>query len=68
MAEIKKGSKVKLVNASEIVAAFGNNDRPNAYLESGSVYTVAEVKVHKWHTTVLLEEVPNKWFNHHHFV
>ena len=65
--EMKKGSKVKLVNMSHVVAAFGSNDIPGAYLTKGDIYTVLEVEDHRWHTTISLDEMPGRWFNSHHF-
>lgn len=65
--EMKKGSKVKLVNMSHVVAAFGSNDIPGAYLTKGDIYTVLKVEDHKWHTTVKLVEMQCKRFNSHHF-
>jgi len=65
--KMKKGTKVKFVNTSEMVAAFGDNDDPNVYLTLGNIYTVAKIDIRKWYSKILLDEISSRWFNSKHF-
>lgn len=62
-----KGTEVKLIDTDKTKVNWGGNDDPGVYLMVGNVYTVHSVDVHRWHTKILLDEMPGRWFNDSHF-
>ena len=62
------GGKVQYIGASDDQVRWGSNDDPREVLTEGETYTVKQVKVHSWHTKVVLEEFPDLKFNSVSFV
>ena len=63
----KKGDWVRYVGASDQQVRWGGNDDPRGVLKQGELYTLVNVDVHKWHTKLSLEGIPNLAFNSVHF-
>ena len=58
------GSKVKFMGADDGQVSWGGgNDDPRDHLVPGDVYTITNVEMHKWHTKIMLKNLPNLKFN-----
>jgi hypothetical protein len=66
--EAKTGHKVTVTKES--IKNGSDYDRENAakYLEVGKVYTVEDLDVHDWSSSVILQEIPNQEFNSVHII
>ena len=65
---MKKGDKIKFVEATDAQVNWGGNDDPRKLLEVGKSYTISKIEKHTWHTKLVLKEYPDKKFNSAHFV
>ena len=65
--EFKAGDWVLYVGASDEQVRWGGNADPRGILKSRSLYTLARVEVHRQHTKLFLEGIPNLGFNSVHF-
>lgn len=59
-----KGTKVRYTGKNGYDSDL---HQANDYLIVGEIYTVKKTNVGSFHTSVLLEEVDNQWFNSAHF-
>ena len=57
------GGRVKFIGADDEQVAWGSNDDPREHLVPGDVYTITNVEMHKWHTKIMLKNLPNLKFN-----
>ena len=60
----KKGYKVRYTGKNGYDSDL---EKSNQYLIVDEVYTIEKTKVRSFHTSVLLQEVNNQWFNSVHF-
>lgn len=56
------GTKVRFAGATDAQVRFGGHDDPRASLKTGAVYTVREVRVRDWSSSVALAGIDG-WFN-----
>lgn len=64
---MNSGTKVKFIDPDKDMVNLANNDDPSVYLKLENVYTVAKIDIHCFHTRILLNEMPGRWFNDLHF-
>ena len=57
----KKGDKVKFIEASDEQVKWGGNNDPRRLLKKETIYEIAEVEVHSWHTKIYLVGIKGKF-------
>ncbi|MCC6516912.1 MAG: hypothetical protein IT275_11220 [Chitinophagales bacterium] len=64
----EKGHKVTVTEKSIKNGYDFDIENVNKYLKVGEIYTVEEMDVYDFHSTVLLQEIPNVYFNSVNFI
>ena len=64
----QKGHKVTVTEKSIANGYPLDEEKARHYLKVGKVYTVQRMDVHRWSSTVVLQEFPGIEFNSVHFI